>query len=74
MVSKVGGGAQSAFVLVKQSIAPDNNFTCSPCRWGDYAGATSDPAAKHGAPKGRVWLTNQWTNGNDLTWNWEAIP
>jgi hypothetical protein len=74
MVSKVGAGAQSAFVLVKQSTVADNNFTCSPCRWGDYGGATADPAASLAAAHGEVWLTNQWTNGNDQSWNWEATP
>src|SRR5439155_895059 len=41
MVSKVGAGAQSALVVVKQSTTFDNDFTCAPtCRWGDYGGAT----------------------------------
>jgi hypothetical protein len=25
------------------STDPDQDFSCSPCRWGDYAGATPDP-------------------------------
>ena len=74
MVSKIGAGAQSAFVLVKQSTTSDNDFTCSPCRWGDYGGATPDPAASIGASTGVVWLTNEWTNGTNQTWNWEATP
>jgi hypothetical protein len=74
MVSKIGAGAQSGFVLVKQSTVPDNNFTCSPCRWGDYGGATPDPAASLAAAHGEVWLTQHWTNGNDQSWNWEATP
>ena len=45
MVSKIGAGPQSGFVLVKQSAKSDKNFSCSPCRWGDYGGATPDPAA-----------------------------
>jgi hypothetical protein len=80
MVSKIGAGAQSGFVLVKQSTASDKNFSCSPCRWGDYGGATPDPAASLTAAQGEVWLSNQWTAGGgifssgDRTWNWEANP
>jgi hypothetical protein len=74
MVSKVGAGAQSAFVVVKQSTTFDNDFTCAPvCRWGDYGGATPDPTKKTGSV-GEVWLTNEWTNGTNQTWNWEATP
>ena len=85
MVSKVGAGARSGFVLVKQSPGKNEDFTCpsagSTCRWGDYGGATSDPAASLTASSGRVWLTNEWnaasTNPNGVWWrtrNWEAIP
>jgi hypothetical protein len=80
MVSKIGTGAQSGFVLVKQSTVSDTGFTCSPCRWGDYGGATPDPAASMSAAHGEVWLSNQWTNGGtiltagDRTQNWEARP
>jgi hypothetical protein len=74
MVSKVGAGAQSAFVVVKQSTTFDNDFTCNPvCRWGDYGGATPDPTKLTGS-KGEVWCTNEWTNGTNQTWNWEATP
>jgi hypothetical protein len=80
MVSKVGAGAVSGFVLVHASTVADKNFSCSPCRWGDYGGATPDPAASLTAPTGSVWLTNQWTTGGsifasgDQTWNWQATP
>lgn len=76
MVSKVGTGAQSAFVLVHQSTTADNDFTCTPkCRWGDYGGATADPAQGLTASHGQVWLTNEAvTAGNNTTWNWEASP
>jgi hypothetical protein len=75
MVSKIGAGAQSAFVVVKQSTTFDNDFTCTPvCRWGDYGGATPDPAASLTGAHGEVWLTNEWTNGTNQTWNWEAMP
>jgi hypothetical protein len=85
MVSKVGAGAQSASVLVKQSPGKNEDFTCtssgSTCRWGDYGGATPDPAASLAGTTGKVWLTNEWnatsTNPNGVwwrTWNWEATP
>jgi hypothetical protein len=77
MVSKVGSNAQSAFVLVKQSTSFENDFSCSPtCRWGDYSGATPDPAAAIGNANGEVWLTNEWADGGSImrSWNWEALP
>ena len=74
MVSSVSGAAQSPFVMVHQSTSADTDFTCSPtCRWGDYGGATPDPAAT--GPHGEVWMTNEAvTLGNNTTWNWEAKP
>ncbi|MGE5827010.1 MAG: hypothetical protein ACM30G_01415 [Micromonosporaceae bacterium] len=80
MVSKIGAGAVSGLVTVKASTTSDKNFSCSPCRWGDYGGATPDPAASLVASTGSVWLTNQWTAGGsafssgDRTWNWQATP
>ena len=41
---------------------------------GDYGGATPDPAASLTAAHGEVWLSNQWVNPTDQTWNWEATP
>jgi hypothetical protein len=79
MVSKRGSGPQSAFVKVYQSTGPfDPPGTCGDfgCRWGDYSGATPDPAASLSAKRGEVWLTNEITDGdsNRPTWNWEALP
>jgi hypothetical protein len=77
MVSKIGTGALSAFVLVHQSATADNDFTCTPgpCRWGDYGGATSDPAQSLTAAHGEVWFTNEAvTSGLNTTWNWEGKP
>ncbi|HKT06206.1 MAG TPA: hypothetical protein VJT31_42415, partial [Rugosimonospora sp.] len=80
MVSKIGAAATSGLVLIKQSTTSDRNFSCSPCRWGDYGGATPDPAASLTAATGAVWLSNQWTTGGsaaasgDQTWNWQATP
>jgi hypothetical protein len=75
MVSKVGAGPLSSFVLAHASTTPDSDFTCTPCRWGDYGGATSDPAQSLVAPHGAVWLSNEAvTAGRNTTWNWEAKP
>jgi len=75
MVSKVGSNPQSGFVKVQQSSSFEADFSCTPvCRWGDYSGATPDPAADLGAANGEVWLSNQWSTGTWQTWNWEAIP
>ena len=78
MVSKVGAHPQSTFVMVHQSTAPYAPAGCGSlgCRWGDYSGATPDPAASMAAKNGEVWLTSEWTSGdsNRPTWNWEALP
>lgn len=75
MVSKVRGNPQSAIVLVHQSATFDNDFTCNPvCRWGDYGGAHPDPAAPLADPRGKVWLSQQFTDGTAETWNWEVTP
>jgi hypothetical protein len=77
MVSKVGTGPQSGMVLVANSPAPHSDFGCVQlgyCRWGDYGGATPDPAADPGGPVGKVWLTNQIAGPTAGSWNWEATP
>ena len=83
MVSQHGTGAQSAFVLIRQSLGPNVDFSCGSsmpdvCRWGDYAGATPDPLLSAG---GQVWLSGEWndpmTDGATptwQTWNWSARP
>jgi hypothetical protein len=84
MVSKVGSNAQSPFVMVKQSPGADDGFDCfelQRCRWGDYSGATPDPAANPSGTAGKVWLSNMWASGQIdplnatwRTWNWGATP
>jgi hypothetical protein len=76
MVSKTGSHSQSAFVMVEQATTFHTDFTCKPtCRWGDYSGATPDPAADLSSAKGEAWLTCQLTIGTRWnTWNWEAKP
>jgi hypothetical protein len=83
MVSKVGGGAQSAPVVIKGSPGQLSGFDCSTvpqtgsCRWGDYAGATPDPSAN------RIWQVSQFAVGSgsgtqgfatSRTWNFVASP
>jgi hypothetical protein len=65
--------------MVHASTRADIDFGCAQlgfCRWGDYGGATPDPAASLTAAHGEVWLSQQYvgTNGSDDTWNWEALP
>jgi len=85
MVSKIGTGAQSGFVLVHQSPGADQGFDCQQlgiCRWGDYPGASPDPGASQTATTGRVWLVQMWSKGGGVnngaaewgTWGWQAAP
>lgn len=61
VASKIGANAISALKLVATSTAADTGFDCrttaSPnlCRWGDYAGASPDPAAPTTGTTGQVW-------------------
>jgi YD repeat-containing protein len=48
-------------VTLVSSIAPLDDGTCSPCRWGDYAGATPDPQNA-----ALVWGTNEYSTGGGL--------
>jgi hypothetical protein len=64
VASKIGANAISALRLVATSTAADTGFDCmtitSPnlCRWGDYAGASPDPAAPTTGKTGQVWGTS----------------
>jgi hypothetical protein len=82
MVSKIGAGAQSAAVVVKNSPGPLSGFDCSSadqfCRWGDYAAATPDPSTAN-----RIWQVSQFAVGSgsgttgpatSRTQNFVAIP
>jgi hypothetical protein len=64
-VSKSGGAQQSALSNLVQSGGPNVDFSCSPCRWGDYSGASPDPAAT--GSTGTVWLANQYNLANGST-------
>ncbi len=86
MVTKAGAAPQSGFVMVKQSPGPNEDYSCAspygpPCRWGDYSGASADPAPDLTCPTGAVWLSGEWNaastdpSGTDWrTWNWQALP
>jgi|1186.fasta_scaffold00665_4 hypothetical protein len=86
VVSKVGAGAQSGEVVLVTSPSFMIDHSCDTaseptCRWGDYAGATPDPAASPSGTAGRVWITNEWNRvsttiniPNWLTWNAAITP
>jgi hypothetical protein len=65
VVWKRGTGAQSPLTNLVQSGGPDVDFSCSPCRWGDYSGASPDPAATGSV--GTLWLANQYNVANGST-------
>lgn len=82
MVSKVGADVQSTFVLIRQSAGPSVDFTCfapdgPPCRWGDYAAASPDPAASLTGSHGQVWLTDTYnvssTNNTNVDWRTQNV-
>ena len=46
--------------VVASSSAGYVDFSCSPCRWGDYSGMTPDPRPTISG-SGEVWGTNQFS-------------
>jgi hypothetical protein len=70
---------QSALNNLAQATGKNVDFTCSPCRWGDYSGASPDPAAT--GTVGKVWLANQTNVASSTssdtdwrTWIFGVIP
>jgi hypothetical protein len=66
-VSKSGESAQSPLINLVQAGGPNIDFSCdssTPCRWGDYSGASPDPAA---TGVGKVWLANQYNLAGGTT-------
>jgi hypothetical protein len=64
-VSKRGGAPQSALTNLVQATGPNIDSSCSstsPCRWGDYSGASPDPNGAGAA--GKIWLANQYNVGS----------
>jgi hypothetical protein len=54
-------GQMTGEIVLGTSSANNIDFSCTPCRWGDYAGASPDPASEQG-----VWGSNQ-LNGPHTT-------
>jgi hypothetical protein len=60
-VWKKGANSQSPLTNLVQATGPNIDSSCSDttaCRWGDYSGASPDPAATGAA--GTIWLANQY--------------
>jgi hypothetical protein len=81
MVSKEGSAPVSSETLIKPSSAAFTsgkgcNTSTNLCHWGDYPGASPDPAAPSSGTHGQVWLTNMWAESSGVwgTLNWAAIP
>jgi len=61
----------SSELVIGTSTDFDHDFSCNftgnndPCRWGDYSGATPDPAAT--GTIGKVWLANQYNLAGGTT-------
>jgi hypothetical protein len=79
VIWKKEAGAQSSLTSLVQATGPNVDFSCSPCRWGDYSGATPDPTAT--GTVGKVWLANQYnlastdSSGTDWrTWVFAVTP
>jgi hypothetical protein len=75
-VSKAGSAAQSSLSNLLQAGGANVDFSCSStaaCRWGDYSGASPDPAAGGGSV-GRIWLGNQYdlAGGSTSTTSWRT--
>ena len=80
VASKIGTNAISPLTLVATSASADTGFDCTNshnlCRWGDYAGASPDPASPTTGTTGQVWGSSMlsapggsassagWTTGN----------
>ena len=67
-VSKRGTNPQSTLMNLVQANGANVDLSCSatsPCRWGDYSGASPDPAASGSA--GKVWLANQYNVAGGTT-------
>ena len=74
-------GGLSGQILLATSAAADNDFSCSPCRWGDYPAVSPDPTNNNtvwnnnmylGPQSGTnpVWTTRNFavTDGFDQVW------
>jgi hypothetical protein len=73
LVWKKGANAQSPLTALVQATGASVDSSCSDtsaCRWGDYSGASPDPAAT--GTSGMVWLANQYNvasaTSSDTDW------
>jgi hypothetical protein len=81
-VTKRGANSQAPLRNLVQAAGASVDFSCSataPCRWGDYSGASPDPAASGSV--GTVWLANQYALSGGTTastawrtWIFAATP
>jgi hypothetical protein len=72
-LSKKGANSQSPLTTLIQATGPNVDSSCSDtsaCRWGDYSGASPDPAPT--GTTGTVWLANQYnvasSTSSDTDW------
>ena len=75
-VSKIGARRQSSFLRIRQSAGPAVDRSCrdtGTCRWGDYSGASPDPASPLTKTHGSVWLTNMWNVANKPGVDWRTV-
>jgi hypothetical protein len=72
MAASSVNGAAVSFKKVKSGSGPYRDFACpnsgDVCRWGDYSGATPDPAPPSGIDSA-VTITNQWSPGGSMPIN-----
>ena len=62
------GAYESPLTTLVQATGPNVDNSCSdtsPCRWGDYSGASPDPAAT--GTVGKIWLANQYNVASATT-------
>ena len=75
LVWKKAGSTQSGLTNLVQATGPNVDFSCADtgtCRWGDYSGASPDPAASGAI--GKVWLGNQYNlaSGSTSSVSWRT--
>jgi hypothetical protein len=67
--SKVNNGSVTGELVLKTSpdVIDDGSCRGGVCRWGDYAGASPDPASNTTASNGVVWAVNAWAQASSGT-------
>jgi len=68
-VSKVNNGSVTGELVLKNSadVIDDGSCHANVCRWGDYAGASPDPASDTTVSNGVVWAVNAWAQASSGT-------